>query len=144
MSYAGILATVNLYKTQKNDLTSDLSDILMNITDASRQSSTLMQQENEDKSYLREKYTTTQGEKEDDTTYELRKSKADAELKDGMDEIESEFECQLEKISTWEAELEFQKQTKETEVQVTSSYLDSFTEVLKNNVKKDFTYGQSK
>lgn len=127
MSYAGILATVNLYKAEKNMLTSDLSDILMNITDASKQCSDLTEQENERKSAVRENY-----------------DKEDTEYKVQMDEIENEFEGQLSQVNAWESELEQQKQAKETQVQMTSSYLDSFTEVLKNNVKKDFTYGQGK
>lgn len=127
MSYAGILATVNLYKAEKNMLTSDLSDILMNITDASKQCSDLTEQENERKSAVRENY-----------------DKEDTEYKVQMDEINNEFEGQLSQVNAWESELEQQKQAKETQVQMTSSYLDSFTEVLKNNVKKDFTYGQGK
>jgi len=127
MSYAGILATVNLYKSEKNQLTSDLSDILMNITDASKKTADLTAQETEKKSYVRENYD------KEDTEYQVQ-----------MDEINAEFEDQLSQVNAWESELEQQKQAKETQVQMTSSYLDSFTEVLKNNVKKDFTYGQGK
>jgi len=126
MSYAGILATVNLYKTEKAQLTGELSNILMSITDASKQTSELMQKENQERASVKENYDA------DSTEYKVE-----------MDDIDSEYQAKLQDINSWEAELQQEKQNKETQVQATSSFLDSFTEVLKNNVKKDFTYGQS-
>ena len=140
MSYVGLLTTVNLYKTQKADLTGELSNILMNITRSSRKSTELMQQETEQKSQIREDYMYVKADDETETHYQVRCEDG----QDKLDQIEQDFELQIQKINTWEAELEFQKQTKETQVQVTGSYLDSFTEALKNNIKKDFTYGQGK
>ena len=144
MSYSGLLSTVNLYRTQKTDLTGELSDILMSLTRASRKGTELMYEETQQKAQIKEDYKTEIGELETPEAYAIRRDEAEEDCKYELDQVEAEFELQLEKINCWEQELEFQKQTKETQVQMTGSYLESFTEVLKNNIKKDFTYGQGK
>lgn len=133
MTYAGILATVQLYQLEKADLTSQISDILMDITKASKKTSEYMEEETQKRRDLKEEYGITSGS----TT----SSSDSTEYQAALDEIESEYEAKLADVNSWEKELEMQKQNLQTELQATTSYLESFQKVLQENVKKDSTYG---
>lgn len=130
MSYAGILATVQLYKLEKADLTSQVSDILMDITKASGKTTDYMAAENKEMENVKKQYSSDSGESTDSTEYEA-----------AVDEIKNEFNLKLQEVNEWEKQLETQKQNLETELQATSSYLESYESVLKDNVKKDSSYG---
>jgi hypothetical protein len=125
MAYAGLLATVNLYTAEKADLTSQLSTIMESISRATGESSQISSDEASEQSALAAKYGT------DSTEYEV-----------ANDELEHKYDAQLKAINAWESELQVQKQNLETQVQEVSSYLESFQSALKDNVKKDFKYGQ--
>ncbi len=49
----------------------------------------------------------------------------------------------MQEINVWESELEEQMSGIETELEATSSYLESFESILKDNVEKDSSYCQS-
>lgn len=134
MTYAGILATVQLYQLEKADLTSQISDILMDITKASKKTSDYMDEETQKIRDLKKEYGVDSGSS---TT----SSSDSTEYKAALDEIETEYEAKLADVNTWEKELEMQKQNLQTELQATTSYLESFEKVLQENVKKDSTYG---
>ena len=127
MAFVGIQQTINLYSMQQASLTNELSDILMEITDASSQGTKLVKETNSKKAAVKEEYDT------DDTEYDVQ-----------MSEIEDEYELKLAEITEWESELEVKKENMETEIQAITSYKDSFTSALKQNVQKDFKYGQGK
>lgn len=127
MAFVGIQQTVNLYSMEQAQLTNKLSDIMMEITTASGENTKLVQEESAKKKAVKEQYDTT-----------------DAEYDVEMSEIEDDYELKLAKITEWESELEVQKESMETQVQAITSYKESFTSALKQNVAKDFKYAQNK
>lgn len=124
MSFTGIQATVDFYSVRETDLTNQLTDIMMAITRASRDTSDLTEEINEKKDAVRCNYDPDSG------AYE-----------EAMEEIEENYQCQLAEITEWESDLEVKKQALETEMKMTSSYKDSFMSALKTNIQKDFKYG---
>lgn len=124
MSYASIQSTVNLYTMREADLTNQMTDIMTNITQAMRETSGLA----DDKSTARQ---VIMG---DDTM-------SDEDRKAAIAEIQDEYEYNLANISSWESELEVQKEQMETEIQATSAYKESFMSALKQNIQKDYKYG---
>ncbi len=127
MAFVGIQQTINLYSMQQSSLTNELTDIMMEITDASGKTTDLVQSTNAKKTAVKEEYDT------DDAEYDVQ-----------MDEIEDEYNLKLAEITEWESELEVKKENMETEIQAITSYKESFTSALKQNVQKDFKYAQSK
>lgn len=126
MSYAGIQATVNFYTIREADLTNELTDIMMNITAASGETTDLVQSTNDQKDTVRSTYDANS------TEYTTK-----------MSEINDTYNLKLAQISDWESQLETKKQTLETEIQATTSYKESFNSALKQNIQKDFKYGDS-
>lgn len=124
MSFVGVQATVNFYTEREADLTNELSDIMTNITQATKQISNITEDEANQKGEVRDKYDPDSDEYEE-----------------AMDKIKDEHTMKLAEISEWESELETQKQALETEIKATTSYKESFMAVLKQNVQKDFKYG---
>ena len=124
MAEAGLLATVDACLLQKDQLTAQETDILNQITRASRDTTEITKKAADEKREVAEEYDT------DSTEYEA-----------AIDKIEDEFEVKLAEINQWEKELETKKQNIETEITALAAYQESFESVLKNNVKKDFTYG---
>lgn len=125
MSFSGIQATVNFYSIQEANLTNELTDIMSSITLASRQMFDVCNETTSKKDEIRGQYDTS------DPEYDIEMSK-----------VKDEYELTLAEITAWESELETQKETKETEIQATSSFLDSFKSALKENVQKDMKYAQ--
>lgn len=126
MSCSGIQATVNFYTAREADLTHDLTDIMMDITLATKESSKLVADTTNERAAVKEQY-----------------EQGSDDYKEAMQAVEDEYNLKLADITAWESELETKKETMETEIQATKSYKDSFTEVLKQNIKTDFTYGKS-
>lgn len=130
MAYAGILATIEFYTARKDDLTSQLSDIMLDINQATRESGNVAQQESN-------KRQTLLNRAKSDSTY------ADStEYAQDKQDLEDKYNARLEEINSWEKELEAQKQNIQTEVQATSAYIESYTSMIKDNIKHDFTYGK--
>ncbi|MFA7658869.1 MAG: hypothetical protein WCY19_05500 [Candidatus Gastranaerophilaceae bacterium] len=140
MSYAGVLATVNLYTAQKDELTSEISDIMMEITSASKQTTQISEDYSDARKDAKESF------KDESLTnreafYEGYSDATEYEQAI-LDDLKSDYECKLANVNDWEAELEAKKQTLQTEVQAASATLESYTSVLKSNIKRDFTYGK--
>lgn len=124
MSYTGIQSTVNLYTMREADLTNQMTDIMTDITQAMRETGELA----EIKSTARQ---VIMGDSSLD----------DEERKAALAEIQDEYETNLAQISSWESELEIQKEQMETEIQATTAYKESFMSALKQNIQKDYKYG---
>lgn len=134
MTYAGILATVQLYQLEKADLTSQISDILMDITKASKKTSDYMTDETQKIRDLKKEYGV-------DTGSSTTSSSDSTEYEVALQELEDEYDAKLAEVNSWEKELEMQKQNLQTELTAVGSYLESFQKVLQDNVKKDSSYG---
>lgn len=126
MTVAGLESTVQFYTSREADLTSELSNIMFDITQASKDSAKLAQQTGDKRKAVKE-------------TYDYGTEEYD----DAMDEVQQEYQLELAQITEWETELETKKNCLETEIQAVNSYKESFTSALKQNVQTDFKYGQS-
>lgn len=130
MAEAGLLATIEFYTARKDDLTSQLSDIMFEINKATGQSADVADEESKKKQALLDKAKS-------DSTY------ADSTQYDqDKQDLETSYNARLEDINSWEKELEIEKQNLQTECEATSAYLDSYTSMIKDNIKRDFTYGK--
>lgn len=125
MSFTGIQATIDFYTVQKNDLTNDVTDIMMQITQATNQISSLS-------------VSTCQAREEARAYYGDVTS---SYYQYAIAQIEDDYESKLAVIQSWETELQTQKDTKQTELQATTSYIESFKSAEKENIQKDFKYG---
>lgn len=116
---------------EKASITQRLMGIMDNINVATLNSTDLMEQTNEKRSYYSQKA-------ENDSTY------ADStEYKVETAAVENDYQLQLSKINSWDSQLQQEKNNLETQLKVVTSYEESWTTLLKNNIKKDFTYGSS-
>lgn len=124
MSFVGVQATVNFYTEREADLTNQLTDIMTDITQATKQIANITEDEANQKGDVRDAY-----------------DPESEEYENAMEKIRDEHAVKLAEISEWESELETQKQAIETELKATTSYKESFMGVLKQNVQKDFKFG---
>lgn len=126
MAIAGIQGIIDLYTLQEAQLTHDVTDIMQNITKATKKASEYAVEVSAKKEEVKGEYDS-----------------GTAEYQAAMDDINDDYELKMSEISSWESELETQKQQKETELQATTSYKQSYQSALKSNVKTDFTYAQN-
>lgn len=130
MSYSSVLATVNLYTAEADDLTYQLGDITMQITKASGKISTLATNATNKKAAIKQ-------EANEDPDY------ADSvEYKQDLEDVQDDYNMKLEEINAWEKELEGKKTSMETRIQAIKSYKESYMSVLKENVKNDSNFTQ--
>ena len=57
------------------------------------------------------------------------------------EQAEREHELQLADLTSWEQELELEKNNLETRLNEIPSYESTWTKLLQTNIKSDFTYG---
>lgn len=130
MSYASVLATVNMYTSEADDLTYQLGDITMQITKASGKISALATNMTSQKAAIK-------AEGDEDPDY------ADSvEYKEDLQDVQDEYNMKLADINAWEKELEAKKTNMETRIQAIKSYKESYMSVLKENVKNDSNFTQ--
>lgn len=127
MAYSGLLTTINLYMSMKDSLTSDVSDIMMNISRAARQSQNVTMQFSEAKNNLANYYGDI-----DDPNYQQ-----------AYQELQEKFDSELASINQWETELQVKKQEDEVQIQSINAIMESYEGFMKNNIKKDCSYGGS-
>lgn len=126
MAFVGIQGTIDFYIMQESDLTNQLTDIMMSITRASKETSSLAIETNNKKEDVKNEYQV-----------------GTDDYKEEMKNVEDEYEYKLAEITAWESELETQKNELETTLKSTTSYKESFQSALKSNVQNDFKYGGS-
>lgn len=127
MATAGMIGSIDLYISERDDLTKQDSDILMQITRASGETSEIMSEESQKEQALQQQYGPT-----DSPAYEA-----------ALEDLKDKYDFKLQEINTWEKELEVQKQNCETQLKEVTSYIESFQSALKTNIKKDYTYGDT-
>ena len=54
--------------------------------------------------------------------------------------VESKFQNELAELTSWETQLDNQITTENTELSEIKAYLESFKQMLSNNVKNDYQY----
>ena len=128
MAVSNIHETLLMYTKQKSLLNRQLSDVMMDMVSATRQNAELQRQYNE--KVQNAYYDDINGYSEDPDTY--------IEL---MDVLENEHMFDLQNLESWESELELKKNSLETRLNEISSYEQSWTKLLQQNIKNDFSYG---
>lgn len=128
MAVSNIHETLLMYTKQKSLLNSQLSDVMMDMVTATRKNAELQRQYNE--KVQNAYYDDYNGYSEDPDAY--------IEL---MDVLENEHMFDLQNLESWESELELKKNSLETRLNEISSYEQSWTKLLQQNIKNDFSYG---
>jgi hypothetical protein len=128
MAVSNIHETLLMYTKQKSLLNRQLSDVMMDMVAATRQNAELQRQYNE--KVQNAYYDDYNGYSEDPDAY--------IEL---MDVLENEHMFDLQNLESWESELELKKNSLETRLNEISSYEQSWTKLLQQNIKNDFSYG---
>ena len=126
MSIANLTGTILFCTAEKAELTTELDNIMSQITTATKKNSTVNNQNQQKRDSVKEQY-------EPDTT----------EYKTAMDDINQDYLLQTAEINAWESELDQQKVSIETKLKVVTAYQESFEGEVKQNVKKDFSYGSN-
>ena len=57
------------------------------------------------------------------------------------EQYEQQHELDLANLNSWEEELELEKNNLETQLNEITSFESSWTKLLQNNIKNDFSYG---
>lgn len=126
MAIAGLQGIINFYISRECDLTNSLSDIMMKITSASRKTASITTQMSDAKNALKEEF----GGDTDDVDYQ-----------DAKDEMDDYYNVKLADISSWEAELDVQKEEIKTELEMVKNSKESYQAIIKKNIQEDFKYG---
>lgn len=126
MAFTGIQATVDFYTMQEAELTNQMTDIMTALTRASKQTSEIAQQTEQEKVAAKDQY-----------------GSGTEEYQDAVSDIQNDYQLKLAQITSWESELETKKDALETELKATTSYKESFKSVLKTNIQNDFKYGDT-
>ena len=126
MSYVGVQTTLNLYTMREAEIQNQLTDVLMDITQATKQQAGYAQNQADEKAAVREQYDSS------DREYQVE-----------MDKITDEFEIKLADVAQWESELETKKCQMETEIKAMNAYEESFRGIIKQNISADFKYAQN-
>ena len=128
MALSNIHETLLMYTKQKSLLNRQLSDVMMDMVSATRQNAELQRQYNEK----------VQNAYYDDYNGYTAEPEAYIEL---LDLLENEHMFDLQNLESWESELELKKNSLETRLNEISSYEQSWTKLLQQNIKNDFSYG---
>ena len=128
MAISNIHETLLMYTKQKSIINAQLSDVMMDMVSATRKNADEQMQYNEkvQQAYFDhyDGYGTDEG--------------AYIEL---LDMYENDHLFALQNLESWESELELKKNTLETKLNEISSYEQSWTKLLQQNIKNDFSYG---
>ena len=131
MAVSNIHETLLMYTKQKSLINMQLSDVMMDMLSATRKNAELQQQYNKK---VQDAYF------DGDVGY-AEDSEAYIEL---MDLLENEHMFDLKNLESWESELELKKNSLETKLNEITAYEQSWTKLLQNNIKQDFSYGGGK
>lgn len=123
---ASINGTVDAYISMQDDYTNQLTDIVAQITRASKSSLSLLTTTNEKRANVKKEY------KSGTTEYEA-----------AMDDVDNDYQTELAKINAWETDLESQKEQLQMQIQATAGYKDSFQSMVKQGASSDLKYGGS-
>lgn len=128
MAISNIHETLLMYTKQKSIINAQLSDVMMDMVAATRKNADEQLQYNEK---VQEAYFAHyDGYNTDDSAY--------IEL---LDMYENDHLFALQNLESWESELELKKNTLETKLNEIATYEQSWTKLLQQNIKNDFSYG---
>ncbi len=125
MAISNIQETLLMYTKQKALINEKLSNVMFNMTSATRKNAEEQSKYNEQLQYYYYEYY-----EEDPVQY--------ADL---VEILNQDHELELANLESWESELELEKNNYETRLNEITSFESSWTKLLQTNVKKDFSYG---
>lgn len=126
MAISNIHETLLMYTKQKSAINQQLSDVMMDLMSASRKSAENQQQYNQ---------------KLQDLYYDPDYGYGTDEYMIILETYENEHAFDLESLEAWESELELEKNNLETQLNEITSFENSWTKLLQQNIKNDFSYG---
>ena len=126
MAISNIHETLLLYTKQKSMINDKLSTTMMNMLNASKQTAETQAKYNDNVSSVYYEYYES-----DPDTYEIL-----------TEQLEQQHELDLAVLNSWEQELELEKNNLETQLNEINTFESSWTKLLQDNIKKDFSYGQ--
>ena len=125
MAISNLQETLLMYTKQKALINDKLSTNMMNILNATKQNAENQAKYNDEISDIYYSYYES-----DPDTYELL-----------TEQCEQEHELELANLNSWEGELELEKNNLETQLNEISTFESTWTKLLQNNIKGDFSYG---
>lgn len=125
MAIANFQETLLLYTKQKSLINDKLSTTMMNLLNSSKQTAEKQAKYNDKVDEIYYSYYES-----DQETYEILTEQA-----------EREHELELADLTSWEQELELEKNNLETRLNEITSYESTWTKLLQTNIKSDFSYG---
>lgn len=126
MAISNIHETLLMYTKQKSTINSQLSDVMFNMVSASRKNAELQSQYNQ---------------KQQDLYYDEDYGYGTDEYQIMIEQLENEHQFELANLESWESELELNKNNLETKLNEITSFENSWTKLLQQNIKSDFSYG---
>lgn len=134
MAISNIHETLLMYTKQKSMINNQLSDVLMDMMTATRQTAEKQQEYN---TRLQNAYY------DEDLGYfsDMESDDGKAAYMDIVEQMENDHEFELATLNAWESELELKKNTLETRLNEITQFETSWTKLLQNNIKNDFSYG---
>lgn len=125
MAISNIHETLLMYAKQKALINDKLSTTMMNMLSATKQTAETQAKYNEQMNDIYYNYYES-----DPDNYELL-----------TEQYEQQHELDLANLNSWEEELELDKNNLETQLNEITSFESSWTKLLQNNIKNDFSYG---
>ena len=126
MGISNIHETLLMYTKQKNRINEKLSEVMFDMMSATRNTAELQKQYNQ---------------KCQNAYYDPVFGYGTDEYMIILEGYENDHEFDLAILNSWESELEMEKNDLETQLNEITAFESSWTKLLQNNVKKDFTYG---
>jgi hypothetical protein len=131
MAVAGIQTSLLTYKMEEAELTYELNNIMADRSMAMKKESALSAETIAERKPYEDKAATNE-------TYAKSTEYATA-----IGNVEDNYELKLSDINNWEEQLQQQQDQIQTKLKVVQQYEENCTSMLKQNIKKDFSYGGS-
>ncbi len=142
MAVASLSEIIQSYIMRRNSINLDLTRYSNQKTLSTAQTADLAAWKNSRYTALRAEYknifTATYKDNESYTYVDYTEL---PEYQDEISYVDSYYEAKVEDLTAWETQLDNQITTINTELSEINSYIDSFKQMLSNNIKVDYNYG---
>ncbi len=143
MAIANLNETIMAYKLRRNNLQNDITTYQSQKRLATYEQLDFMQLTEAQKTEQKNKWK-AEYEAGKDTIYADIVSYTEIdEYEDAIDKIEAEYEIYNAELTAWETDIDNQITTADTELTEVEAYIESYEEMLSNNISNDFNYGIS-
>ena len=141
MAIANLNETIMAYKLRRNNLQLQITDLQSQKRLATNEQLDFMQLTQAQKTEQKNKWK-AEFEAGKDTIYaDITDYTEIDEQEDAVDKIEADYEIYNAELTAWETDLDNQITTADTELTEVEAYIESYGEMLSNNISNDFNYG---